>query len=51
LDPNGAFNEKIGIENLIGKNYKEVNDYVINDLQIRNLVARKEIIVHSYPHD
>jgi isoleucyl-tRNA synthetase len=51
LDPNGAFNEKIGIENLIGKNYKEVNDYVINDLQIRNLVARKEVIVHSYPHD
>lgn len=51
LDPDGVFNEKIGIENLIGKNYREVNEYVINDLQIRNLIAKKEVIFHSYPHD
>ncbi|WNE40786.1 MAG: Isoleucine--tRNA ligase [Mycoplasmataceae bacterium] len=51
LEPNGFFNEKIKVKNLIGKSYKEVNEYVINDLQVRNLVAKKEIIIHSYPHD
>ena len=51
LEPNGCFNEKIGIPELVGKDYKEVNDYVIADLEKRNLIVEKEIISHSYPHD
>ena len=51
LEPNGLFNEKIGISELVGKHYWEVNKHVISDLEKRNLVIRKEEIVHSYPHD
>jgi len=51
LEPNGLFNEKIGIPELIGKHYTEVNNYVITDLEKRNLIVKKEMISHSYPHD
>jgi isoleucyl-tRNA synthetase len=51
LEPNGLFNEKIGISELVGKHYCEVNKHVISDLEKRNLVIRKEEIIHSYPHD
>ncbi|MCE8163940.1 MAG: class I tRNA ligase family protein [Candidatus Moeniiplasma glomeromycotorum] len=51
MEPNGIFNEKIGIPELVGKHYTEVNDYVINDLEKRNLIVKKEVISHSYPHD
>lgn len=51
LEPNGFFNEKIGVFELVGKNYEEANDYVITDLEERNLIVKKEIINHSYPHD
>ncbi|KLL02005.1 MAG: isoleucyl-tRNA synthetase [Mycoplasmataceae bacterium RC_NB112A] len=51
LEPNGVFNEKIGIPELVGKSYSEVNDYIIADLEKKNLIVKKEIISHSYPHD
>jgi isoleucyl-tRNA synthetase len=51
LESNGLFNEKIGIPELINKHYSEVNDYVIADLEKRNLIVKKEVITHSYPHD
>jgi len=51
LEPNGIFNKKIRVSELVDKHYKEVNDYVINDLEKRNLIVKKEIISHSYPHD
>jgi isoleucyl-tRNA synthetase len=51
LEPNGIFNEKIGVSELIGKHYSEVNQYVITDLEKRSLIVKKEIISHSYPHD
>ncbi|CAG8460941.1 16955_t:CDS:2 [Gigaspora margarita] len=51
LESNGLFNEKIGIPEIINKHYSEVNKYVITDLEKRNLIVKKEIISHSYPHD
>ncbi|MCE8167841.1 MAG: class I tRNA ligase family protein [Candidatus Moeniiplasma glomeromycotorum] len=51
MEPNGYFNEKIGVPGLVGKHYSEVNNYVIADLEKRNLIVRKELISHSYPHD
>ena len=51
LEPNGLFNEKIGVPEIINKHYSEVNNYVITDLEKRNLIAKKEEIIHSYPHD
>ncbi|KLL04587.1 MAG: isoleucyl-tRNA synthetase [Mycoplasmataceae bacterium RV_VA103A] len=51
LEPNGVFNEKIAIPELIGKHYSEVNSLVIVDLEKRNLIIKKEVISHSYPHD
>ncbi|CAG8626364.1 10199_t:CDS:1, partial [Paraglomus occultum] len=51
LEPNGNFNEKIGVLELVGKHYIEVNKYVITDLEKRNLIAKKEVISHNYPHD
>jgi isoleucyl-tRNA synthetase len=51
LEPNGVFNEKIAVPELIGKHYSEVNGLVVNDLEKRNLIIKKEIINHSYPHD
>jgi isoleucyl-tRNA synthetase len=51
LEPNGYFNEKIGVPELINKHYSEVNSYVITDLEKRNLIIKKKIITHSYPHD
>ena len=51
LEPNGIFNEKIEVPELVGKHYSEVNQYVIDDLESRNLIIKKEIITHSYPHD
>ncbi|CAI2185910.1 16844_t:CDS:2 [Funneliformis geosporum] len=51
MEPNGIFNQKIGFSELIGKHYSEVNDYVVADLEKRNLVVRKKVISHSYPHD
>ncbi|WP_172575429.1 class I tRNA ligase family protein [endosymbiont GvMRE of Glomus versiforme] len=51
LEPNGYFNEKIGIPEIINKHYSEVNNYIITDLEKRNLIIKKKIITHSYPHD
>ncbi|CAG8621978.1 4620_t:CDS:2 [Ambispora leptoticha] len=51
LEPNGLFNEKIGVPEVINKHYSEVNNYIIDDLEKRNLIVKKEIITHSYPHD
>jgi len=51
MEPNGVFNEQIRVPELVGKHYKEVNDYVITDLEKRNLIVKKEVISHSYPHD
>lgn len=51
LEPNGIFNEKIRVPELVGKHYSEVNNYVIADLEKRNLTVKKEVITHSYPHD
>ena len=51
LRPNGLFNEKIEIPEIINKHYLEVNEYVITDLEKKNLVIKKEIITHNYPHD
>ncbi len=51
LEPNGTFNEQIRVTELVGKHYSEVNDYVISDLEKRNLIIKKEVISHSYPHD
>jgi len=51
LEPNGIFNEKIRVSELTGKHYSEVNNYVVVDLEKRNLTVKKEIITHSYPHD
>ena len=51
LESNGIFNEQIRVPELVGKHYKEVNDYVITDLEKRNLIIKKETISHSYPHD
>lgn len=51
METNGQFNEKIGIPELISKHYSEVNTYVISDLTERKLIAKKEEIIHSYPHD
>lgn len=51
VEPNGIFNEKIGVSEIIGKHYSEVNNFVIADLEKRNLVTKKEVISHSYPHD
>jgi len=51
LEPNGLINEKIKIPELVGKHYSEVNNYVITELEKRNLVIKKELITHSYPHD
>jgi len=51
VEPNGLFNEKIGVQELIGKHYSEVNKYVIADLEKKNLIVKKEVITHSYPHD
>ncbi|RHZ36045.1 class I tRNA ligase family protein [endosymbiont GvMRE of Glomus versiforme] len=51
LEPNGLFNEKIAVPELIGKHYSEVNKYVITDLEKKNLIAKKAEISHSYPHD
>ncbi|CAG8499686.1 5981_t:CDS:10 [Ambispora gerdemannii] len=42
LEPNGIFNEKIAVSELIGKHYSEVNNYVIADLEKRNLIAKQE---------
>ncbi|CAG8558187.1 330_t:CDS:10 [Ambispora leptoticha] len=42
LEPNGLFNEKIGVPELVGKHYSEVNKYVITDLEKRNLIVKKE---------
>ncbi|CAG8605261.1 9127_t:CDS:2, partial [Ambispora gerdemannii] len=51
LGPNGLFNEKIGVSEIVNKHYSEVNKYVVADLEKRNLIVKKEIITHSYPHD
>jgi len=51
VEPNGLFNEKIGVQELVGKHYSEVNQYVIEDLKKKNLIVKKEVITHSYPHD
>jgi isoleucyl-tRNA synthetase len=51
LEPNGVFNEQIRVPELIGKHYKEINDYVITDLEKKNSIIKKEAIIHSYPHD
>jgi isoleucyl-tRNA synthetase len=51
VEPNGVFNEKIKVSELIDKHYSEVNNYVITDLEKRNLIVKKEVITHSYPHD
>src|SRR5207248_771168 len=51
LEPNGIFNEQIGVPELVDKHYSEVNEYIITDLEKRNLVIKKEVISHSYPHD
>jgi len=51
LEPNGIFNEKIKVPELVGKHYSEVNQYVIDDLESRNSKIKKEVITHSYPHD
>jgi len=51
LEPNGFFNEKIEVSELVGKHYSEVNQYIITDLEKRNLTVKKEVITHSYPHD
>jgi len=51
VEPNGLFNEKIGVPELVGKHHSEVNQYVVNDLEKRNLIVKKEVITHSYPHD
>jgi isoleucyl-tRNA synthetase len=51
LEPNGLFNEKIAVPELIGKHYSEVNEYVITDLEKRNLIIKKAEISHNYPHD
>ena len=51
MEPNGIFNQKIGVPELVGKHYSEVNDYVVADLEKRNSVVRKKVISHSYPHD
>jgi len=51
MEPNGYFNEKIGVLELINKHYQEVNNYVIVDLEKRNLIVKKEVISHSCPHD
>jgi isoleucyl-tRNA synthetase len=51
LEPNGIFNKKIAVSELIGKHYSEVNNYVIAELEKRNLIVKKEIVIHSYPHD
>ncbi|CAJ0842094.1 10743_t:CDS:10 [Entrophospora sp. SA101] len=45
LEPNGIFNEKIAVSELIGKHYSEVNNYVITDLETRNLTIEKEVII------
>ena len=51
LEPNGIFNEQIRAPELVGKHYLETNSYVIADLEKRNLIIKKEVISHSYPHD
>ncbi|CAG8470673.1 17640_t:CDS:2 [Gigaspora margarita] len=51
LEPNGCFNEKIGIPELVSKHYSAVNNYIIADLEKKNLVVKKEEITHNYPHD
>ena len=51
LEPNGFFNRKIAVPEMIGKHYKEVNQYVITDLEERNMITKKDEIIHSYPHD
>ena len=51
LEPNGTFNEKVAVPELIGKHYSEANNFVITDLEKRDLVIKKEVISHSYPHD
>jgi isoleucyl-tRNA synthetase len=51
LESNGTFNEQIRVTKLVGKHYSEVNNYVIADLEKRNLIVKKEVISHSYPHD
>ncbi|CAI2175667.1 14110_t:CDS:2 [Funneliformis geosporum] len=42
MEPNGIFNQKIGVSELVGKHYSEVNVYVVADLEKRNLVVRKK---------
>ncbi|CAG8509208.1 10674_t:CDS:2 [Racocetra fulgida] len=44
LKPNGCFNEKIGIPELVNKHYTVVNHHVVADLEKRNLVVKKEEI-------
>ena len=51
MEANGVFSEKIEVPELVGKHYKEANDYVISNLEKRNLIVKKEVISHSYPHD
>ncbi|CAG8538128.1 23902_t:CDS:10, partial [Racocetra persica] len=46
LEPNGLFNQKIMVSELIGRHYTEVNQYVITDLEKRNLILKKAEITH-----
>jgi isoleucyl-tRNA synthetase len=51
LETNGFFNEKIKIPELAGKHYTEANESVIEELEKKNLIVKKEEVIHSYPHD
>lgn len=51
LDPDGAFNEQASFIFFVGKKYKEVNEYIIKDLEKKGLLLTKINIKHSYPHD
>ncbi|CAG8535091.1 11113_t:CDS:10, partial [Diversispora eburnea] len=46
LEPNGYFNEKIGIPEIINKHYSEVNIYIINGVPIPVLYKNNEPILN-----
>lgn len=51
LNPDGFFNEFSSFRGFVGKSYKEVNDYILKDLEERGLLLTKKKHKHSYPHD
>lgn len=51
LDENGRFTKEISVFELVGTFYQDANQWIIDDLKERNMIAKLSKFKHSYPHD